>query len=61
MMLTENQENPKCQYTFQISTNIWLLTIPSSAVTTCDAPAVTLICPGEISKSITTKKPIHTL
>ena len=41
----------------KIAPNIWILTTPSSAGTT----AVTLICPGETSKSITIKKPFHIL
>ena len=41
----------------QLAPNIWVLTTPTSAITT----AVTLICPGETSKSITIKKPIHIL
>ena len=41
----------------QLAPNIWILTTPTSAITT----AVTLICPGETTKSITIKKPIHIL
>ena len=41
----------------KIAPNIWILITPSSGVST----AVTLICPGETSKSITIKRPIHIL
>ena len=41
----------------QLALNIWILTTTSSAITT----AVTLICPGETSKSVTIKKLIHIL
>ena len=41
----------------QLAPNLWILTTPPSAATT----AITLICPGETSKSITIKKPIHIL
>ena len=39
----------------QIVPNVWILTTAPSAVTT----AITLICPGETTKFITVKKPIH--
>ena len=41
----------------QHASSVWILTTPPSAVTT----AIMLICPGETSKSITIKKPIHIL
>ena len=41
----------------QIAQNVWILTTATSTVTT----AVTLICPGETTKFITVKKPIHIL
>ena len=41
----------------QLAPNIWILTTPTSAITT----AVTLIYPGETTKSITIRKPIHIL
>ena len=41
----------------QLAPSIWILTTPSSAVTT----AVTLLCPGKTSRPITIKKPIHSL
>ena len=41
----------------QLAPNIWTLPTPTSAITT----AVTLICPGETSKSITIKKLIYIL
>ena len=41
----------------QIASNLWILTIAPSAVTT----AITLICPEETMKFITVKKPIHIL
>ena len=41
----------------QIAPNVWILTTAPSAVTT----AITLICPGERTKFITIKKPIHIL
>ena len=41
----------------QIAPNVWILITAPSAATT----AITLICPGETSKFITIKKPIHIL
>ena len=41
----------------QIAPNVWMLITATSAVTT----AITLICPGETSKFIIIKKPIHIL
>ena len=41
----------------QLALNIWILTTQTSVITT----AVTLICPGETTKSITIKMPIHIL
>ena len=41
----------------QVATNAWILTAASSAVTT----TITLICPGETTKFLTVKKPIHIL
>ena len=41
----------------QIVPNIWILTAAPSAVTT----AITLICPGETTKVLPVKKPIHVL
>ena len=41
----------------QIAPNVWILTSTPSIVTT----AITLICPGEPTKFITVKKPIHVL
>ena len=41
----------------QIAPNVWILTTAPSAVTT----AITLIFPGETTKRITVKKPIHIL
>ena len=41
----------------QIAPNVWILTTAPSAVTT----AITLICPGETTKFLTVKKPIHIL
>ena len=41
----------------QIAPNVWILTTAPSAVTI----AITLICPGETTKFITVKKPIHIL
>ena len=41
----------------QITPNVWILTSAPSIVTT----AITLICPGETTKFITVKKPIHSL
>ena len=41
----------------QIALNIWILTTAPSAVST----AITLICPGETTKFIMVKKPIHIL
>ena len=41
----------------QITPNMWILTSAPSTVTT----AITLICPGETTKFITVKKPIHIL
>ena len=41
----------------QLATNVWILTTaPSSAATT-----ITLICPGETTKFIEVKRPIHIL
>ena len=55
-MFTTNQENSQHQYTLT-NYNVWILTTVPSAVTT----AITLICPGETTKFITVKKPIHIL
>ena len=41
----------------QIAPNVWILTTVPSAVPT----AITLICPGETTKFLTVKKPIHVL
>ena len=41
----------------QIAPNVWILTTAPSAVTS----AIMLICPGETTKFITVKKPIHIL
>ena len=41
----------------QLASNIWILTTLTSSIST----AVTLICPREITKSITIKKPSHIL
>ena len=41
----------------QIAPNVWILIIAPSAVTT----TITLICPGETTKYLTMKKPIHIL
>ena len=41
----------------QITPKMWILTSAPSTVTT----AITLICPGETTKFITVKKPIHVL
>ena len=41
----------------QIAPNMWILNSAPSTVTT----AITLICPGETTKFITVKKPIHIL
>ena len=41
----------------QIAPNIWILTKTSSTVTT----TITIICPGETTKFIMVKKPIHIL
>ena len=41
----------------QIAPNVWILTTATSAVTT----AITLIYPGETTKFLTVKKPIHVL
>ena len=41
----------------QIAPNVWIMTTAPSAVTT----AITLICPGETTKLLTMKKPIHIL
>ena len=41
----------------QIAPNVWILITAPSAATT----AITLICPGETTKFITIKKPIHVL
>ena len=40
-----------------VTPNVWILTSAPSTVTT----AITLICPGETTKFITGKKPIHIL
>ena len=41
----------------QITPNVWILTSAPSTVTT----TITLICPGEPTKFITVKEPIHVL
>ena len=41
----------------QIAPHVWILTTAPSAVTT----AITLICPGETTKFLPVKKPIHVL
>ena len=41
----------------QLAPNVWILTTAASAVTT----TITLICPGETTKFIKVKKPIHVL
>ena len=41
----------------QIAPNVWILNTAPSAVTT----AISLICPGETTKFLTVKKPIHIL
>ena len=41
----------------QIAPNVWILTTASSAATT----TITLICPGDITKFLAVKKPIHVL
>ena len=41
----------------QLTPNVWILTTAPSAVTT----TITLICPGETTKFIKVKKPIHVL
>ena len=41
----------------QLAPNVWILTTAPSAVTT----TITLICPGETTKWIKVKKPIHVL
>ena len=40
-----------------IAPNVWILTTAPSAVTT----TITLICPGETTKFLAVKKPIHIL
>ena len=40
-----------------ITPNVWILTSAPSTVTT----AITLTCPGETTKLITVKKPIHVM
>ena len=39
----------------QLAPNVWILTSAPSMVTT----AITLICPGETTRLITVKRPIH--
>ena len=41
----------------QLISNVWIITTPSSAA----AAAITLICPGETSKFIPIKRPLHIL
>ena len=41
----------------QLASSVWILTTPSSAITT----TIMLTCPGETSKFITMQKPIHIL
>ena len=54
-MFATNQENTSISLPSQITPNVWILMSAPSTVTT----AITLICPGETTKYITVKKPIH--
>ena len=56
-MFTTDQENSKHQYTLSNCTQC--MDIDHS--TFCSTTAITLICPGETTKFITIKKPIHVL
>ena len=50
-------KTPNVSIPSQIAPNVWILTTAHSAVTT----AITPICPGETTKFITIRKPIHIL
>ena len=56
-MLITNKEDSDISIPSQLAPNVWILTTPPSAVTT----TITLICPGETSKFVTIKQPIHIL
>ena len=51
------RKNQNISIPSQMTPNAWILTTAPSAVTT----AITLICPGETTKFLTVKKPIHIL